>query len=1550
MAITVDALELNVKSSASSAALSIGELIGKLRELKTELGINWKTNFGEAITKQAEGAVAKAGKVTAGEIKKAAKEVEKAFNPKASIMSQFKGRSIKDFKSDMYGPRIDETARMKASASAYVKELEKAKEAAHGIDDYVKSIIKSHTVLGSDKSLARIINESTGVVSGRRKGAERSAYAYLAEERKRDWQALDETQKDIEIAIGKGGISRERVNQLATWFHGEDLMKTIQNEIKSGVTTAYKPELRSVEGWMRAKNDLDTFKQQGTDTSAVENNLVKVANTAEMLMHGAKFDAAGQAKSLDEAIERVKALKNECTAARKNFVQLMTVANAKVRSGEDIVTPKEGIFGNYGSPDAKREATQEVDQAAEKQKAWTDYAKMTTEEYLNMRVAIAEAKGQLAVENGDSEKVSAAVLGYQRATAALQRYRDGIQSLEQEKEAGAALLGRLESAGASQGMIEYAKSEMEAGVSARSLTKQLFDLDGELKQKKADASDATSAFANFRDEMKAGVASVKNYIKQHTKMLQQFGRVAKMRAMRAIIKSITSGLKEGIGNLYQYSKAIKGSFATSMDSASTSLLLMKNSIATAVAPVIQALIPVLHTVVGWITTACNWLSQFFALLNGSSTWTRATEYATEYAEAAKKSAGSTKEMLAAFDELNVIQSESGGSGSGKTNLDYSKMFEEVSVFDGKIRELAEQAKEVVKWISDNFTTILATVGLIKAAIAMWNVSKAFEGVLGTIGKIAAGGLLLTVGCVLSFDFGKKLGSGQELSGLDIVEGIGGALSSAIGGALIGFQLAGPWGAVIGGAAGLVISIAIGLHGYITGKKESLLKSKWGDVEMTPEQVKKYVTGLYTFDVNSHIQILSASTEVTKQAQIDLNNAITNLQSKMALIKLGIESPIKVTDDIQKTVEAAINTYNAFRENKKVLLSLELTENYVDDITPAEGVLKNIGDNISKIILDAEKNGWDKRKEEQIRLYGEYISEVLSEAQNRQNSIKFQVNSKAGIANFTKDTAGAIFEEQSRLNEEYRQAVIEAKNTEAEGHIYNASVTQGILNQGYEFDKNGNKKYFSEKRKQELQAEIDAEINEAARIKASASETADKALASSLDLQRGEWMSALQNTYGTGNDSLADAYISHMWNVGGSLLDPEFLRAYIRGQMETYGDGMALNIADMFKITGWDALAEDGKQKFVQAMYDQFGANGIKSLADAFDIDISEMIDIVGFDKLTGEEKVKMFDALSEAYSYNDVIKSLDIEDLVYIAQHKEFSAAERLQFIKDMISAHGTEAVKAIKEGSTLNAKDMINLSYKDFVGEERKRFIATLIEIYGADAVERAVKEKGGNIPEWITAGIEAKRDALDAGADEIYEAMKEAIDNTKEYYDQTTIEPNVDVSQAQRDIKGLEKQKINIDVGANVKAEVDVEINNQVKTTTENGEVVKTNTKTKVNGLFGTIGYRNSLFPTLLTAAGGAYDIPRDGQLFVSREAGPELVGKIGSRNSVANNEQIVAGIANGVRDAMSGMEERLARIEQNTGITANKDTTVKIMPSAALGRVNAQAAAMYGQMTGR
>lgn len=175
-----------------------------------------------------------------------------------------------------------------------------------------------------------------------------------------------------------------------------------------------------------------------------------------------------------------------------------------------------------------------------------------------------------------------------------------------------------------------------------------------------------------------------------TKFTGAFGRffaMFKKRAMyrmiNGIISAITDGFKTGTDNLYQYSKAINGPFADSMDRIATALLYFKNSIGAAVGPLINMLAPAIEYVTDKAVEFLNTINQLFARLSGASTWTKAIRYPKEYAEAAddaKKANEELKRTILGFDELNVLQdNKTKDSSKSKTADDYSKMFEEVAL-------------------------------------------------------------------------------------------------------------------------------------------------------------------------------------------------------------------------------------------------------------------------------------------------------------------------------------------------------------------------------------------------------------------------------------------------------------------------------------------------------------------------------------------------------------------------------------------------------------------------------------------------------------------------------------------------------------------------------------------------------------------------------------------------------------------------------------------------------------------------------------------------------
>lgn len=65
-----------------------------------------------------------------------------------------------------------------------------------------------------------------------------------------------------------------------------------------------------------------------------------------------------------------------------------------------------------------------------------------------------------------------------------------------------------------------------------------------------------------------------------------------------------------------------------------------------------------------------------------------------------------------------------------------------------------------------------------------------------------------------------------------------------------------------------------------------------------------------------------------------------------------------------------------------------------------------------------------------------------------------------------------------------------------------------------------------------------------------------------------------------------------------------------------------------------------------------------------------------------------------------------------------------------------------------------------------------------------------------------------------------------------------------------------------------------------------------------------------------------PSTGEMFIARESGPEMVGKIGNRTTVANNEQIVEGISSGVYSAVLSAMSQFGGNRSNVNVVLEGD----------------------------
>lgn len=757
------------------------------------------------------------------------------------------------------------------------------------------------------------------------------------------------------------------------WTYGTDSSsyydKSGQHYSTLGYTLNYSPLKKTIEATDEAKGSTDALKESIQQTSGAAEGLTEKTEKIEELFQNIE----SKTQSVKEAIEEEK---NGIDSVNESLEEQIRIRNEMMAAADqkrlesnydayrDLFLSKEGNWEQqvpemYGFTPR---AIEEGETYADALRITMEEVNQYVDEFINKMNMPEGTLLRDAIDSANEAKLS--FKSAQESAAILKNVQD-TQSV-----AG----GMEQVAEASQNMstrLEHTKT------ATRVLTENLGDLDKELKQKKYDANSAAGGINNLTNNINNaanaahGFTNVQNIfnnvtttiregVNRMTRPLRRFGnelwRIIRRMAIRAMIRQITSGIKEGVENMYWYSKAINSSFAPAMDSAATSLLQMKNSIGAALAPLLQSLIPVLQTVVNWFIEGVNYVNQFFALLNGQSTWTRALPSTTSAFEkqekATKKASNAIKDLLADWDELNIIQSEStsGTNSSTQAATDYLSMFEEVGTFDNKV-------KKIVDYIKDNFDTIKQVAAAIGAAILAWRISNAFGESLGMLQRLelAAGLTLLITGIHLTAGAGYDIGK-NGLNDENLLEAAGGVVSTMLGGMCIGLAFAG----ITGGAIGLLAGATLGLVILGLNIKRGRLDALYGNVRVDLDNIRKDLEDNFlTVSGKASIDITEARLKDTQAAEKKLAEAIDDLKKTYPV---GVViTPDKVEDfktKINNLVTATNEAIAQEKENFKIYVpaSPDFTSTtFTDAWSDVEGVVtelsKKIGETINKGIED-----------------------------------------------------------------------------------------------------------------------------------------------------------------------------------------------------------------------------------------------------------------------------------------------------------------------------------------------------------------------------------------------------------------------------------------------------------------------------------------------------------------------------------------------------------------------------------------------------------------------
>lgn len=216
---------------------------------------------------------------------------------------------------------------------------------------------------------------------------------------------------------------------------------------------------------------------------------------------------------------------------------------------------------------------------------------------------------------------------------------------------------------------------------------------------------AGSSIKSMVSAMKKAVENMFNLNKQTDRSRMSLSRMLGMSllfsgASRAI-SAVSDGMKTGFENLAQYSNSTNSAISSLM----SSMTRLKNSFATAFAPVLTVVAPIMSRFIDMISRAITYVGMFIAALTGQNSFVKAVGVQEDYAASldktsknAKKASKQTKDYLSSLDEVHKA------STSGSTGTDDSggykaptpaEMFETVPIANS-IKGIADKIKKLIK--------------------------------------------------------------------------------------------------------------------------------------------------------------------------------------------------------------------------------------------------------------------------------------------------------------------------------------------------------------------------------------------------------------------------------------------------------------------------------------------------------------------------------------------------------------------------------------------------------------------------------------------------------------------------------------------------------------------------------------------------------------------------------------------------------------------------------------------------------------------------------------
>ena len=288
--------------------------------------------------------------------------------------------------------------------------------------------------------------------------------------------------------------------------------------------------------------------------------------------------------------------------------------------------------------------------------------------------------------------------------------------------------------GSSSALSNATKKLQDTASGAKELGKSVTEAKTSIQKADESIESASKSLSKTAKEVKSLGKESQSAKGKLSGLFSDIARIAKYRAIRTIIKGITSAIKEGFNMFATWDKEMNGGLAGvagNVSKVTEAWTVLKGQIGAAAGALFNSFAPIITFILDGLTKIIDVFQMVIRSLQGEYTY-----YHLIYkeAEATTGAAKELKRVLFGFDDLNVLPSSTGSgvsSNSGSWAYDRlpinSKFLNGIADISNKIKDflgLSEEAQDIIGGL----------VGVVGTLIG----AKALGGLLGLLPRLISG--------------------------------------------------------------------------------------------------------------------------------------------------------------------------------------------------------------------------------------------------------------------------------------------------------------------------------------------------------------------------------------------------------------------------------------------------------------------------------------------------------------------------------------------------------------------------------------------------------------------------------------------------------------------------------------------------------------------------------------------------------------------------------------------------------------------------------------------